>query len=165
MNQRLICLFLALKELSAWAVDNELTAVLGAMAIAHWTVTKYLRQSQFTSILVDPGEEPATIVIDHAILDVLEQCLFSSIQELARLTCIPTTTAHRHFKQSLSFVMKHLRWVSHTLTPPQKRSVTFSQLSPCASSGPLNTTVGSSLSPLTSYGSIFRQTISRSGFA
>jgi hypothetical protein len=34
MDQRPICLFLALKELSTRAVDNELTAVLGADAIA-----------------------------------------------------------------------------------------------------------------------------------
>jgi hypothetical protein len=36
----------------ARAIDNELTAVLGADAIAYSTVTKYLRQRQFTSILV-----------------------------------------------------------------------------------------------------------------
>jgi hypothetical protein len=34
MNQISICLFLALKELSIRAVDDELTAVLGADAIA-----------------------------------------------------------------------------------------------------------------------------------
>jgi hypothetical protein len=44
MNQRSICLFLALKELSATAIDNKLTAVLGADAITYSTVTKYLRQ-------------------------------------------------------------------------------------------------------------------------
>jgi hypothetical protein len=50
MDQRSVCLFLALKGLSAQAVDNELAAVLGANAIAYSTVTKYLRQRQFTSI-------------------------------------------------------------------------------------------------------------------
>jgi hypothetical protein len=64
MDQRSVWLFLALKELSAWAVDNELSAVLGADAIAYSTVTKYLHQRQFSYILVDPPEEPATIVID-----------------------------------------------------------------------------------------------------
>jgi hypothetical protein len=56
MDQRSICLFLALKELSAWAVDNKLTVVLGAEAIAYSTITEYLRQRQFTSILVDDPE-------------------------------------------------------------------------------------------------------------
>jgi hypothetical protein len=120
MDQRSICLFLALKELSAWAVDNEFTAVLGADVIACSTVTKYLCQRQFTSILVDHPEEPVTVVIDQAILDARDRYPFSSIRELAHLICIPTTTIHRHLTQSRVFVVKHLRWVPHTLTPTNK---------------------------------------------
>jgi hypothetical protein len=88
MDQRSIYLSPALKGLSAPAVDNQFTAVLGADAIASSTVTKYLRQRQFISILIDllRPEEPATIVIDQAILDALDQYPFSSIRELARLT-------------------------------------------------------------------------------
>jgi hypothetical protein len=48
------------------------------------------------SILVDLPEEPTTIVIDQAFFDALEHYPFSSIRELARLTCIPTTSVHRH---------------------------------------------------------------------
>jgi hypothetical protein len=96
MDQRSICLFLALKGLSTRAVYDELTVVLGAAAIAYSTVTKYLRQRQFTSILVDRPEEPATIGIHQAILDALEHYSFSSIRELVRLACIPTTTVHQH---------------------------------------------------------------------
>jgi hypothetical protein len=58
MYQRSICLLLALKGRSARTV-NELTAVLSADAIAYLTVTKDLRQRQFTSILVDPRETNA----------------------------------------------------------------------------------------------------------
>jgi hypothetical protein len=94
MDQRSICLFLALKGLSARPVYNKLTAVLGADAVTDSAVTKYRRQRQFTSTLVDCPGEPATIVIDQAILDALEHYPFSSIRELARLTCIPTTTVH-----------------------------------------------------------------------
>jgi hypothetical protein len=54
MNQRSICLFLALNGLSAMTVSNELTAVLGADAIADSIVTKCPPQRQFTFILVDP---------------------------------------------------------------------------------------------------------------
>jgi hypothetical protein len=71
MDQRSICLFLALKALSARAVDNELSAVLGADAIVCSAVTKYVRQRQFISILLDRPGEPATIVIDQAMLDIL----------------------------------------------------------------------------------------------
>jgi hypothetical protein len=84
------------------------------------TVTKHLRQSQLTSIHVESPEEPTTTIIDQAILDALEHYSFSSIWELACLTCVPTTTVHRYLTQSLGFVVKHLRWVPHTLTPPQK---------------------------------------------
>jgi hypothetical protein len=89
-------------------------------------------------------EEPATIVIDQAILDAFEQYPFSSIRELDRLICIPITTVHQHLRQSFGFVVKHHYWVPHTLTPTQKWSVPLSQLSSCASSGPSNTTVVSS---------------------
>jgi hypothetical protein len=41
MDQRSICLFLALKGLSARAIDNELTAALGADAIACSAVTMH----------------------------------------------------------------------------------------------------------------------------
>jgi hypothetical protein len=54
MDQKSIYLFLALKGLSGRAVSNKLTTRLGADAIAYSIVTKYLRQRQFISILVDP---------------------------------------------------------------------------------------------------------------
>jgi hypothetical protein len=82
MDPRSTCLFLALKGLSARAVDNELTAVPGADGIASSTVTKYLRSREFTSILINPYEESAKVVIDQTILDALEQYPFSSIQKL-----------------------------------------------------------------------------------
>jgi hypothetical protein len=50
MDQRSICLFLALKKFSARAVSNELTVVFGADAIAYSTVTKYLHYGQFIYI-------------------------------------------------------------------------------------------------------------------
>jgi hypothetical protein len=53
MDQRSICLFLALKGLSALAVDNKLPAVFGADEIADSTITKYLPRRQFPSLLVD----------------------------------------------------------------------------------------------------------------
>jgi hypothetical protein len=54
MDQRSIGLFLALKGCSVRAFYNELTAVLGSDVISSSTITKYLRQRQFTSILVGP---------------------------------------------------------------------------------------------------------------
>jgi hypothetical protein len=51
MDQRSICLFFAMKRLSAQAIYNELVAVLGPDAIGHPTVTNYLRQRHFPSTL------------------------------------------------------------------------------------------------------------------
>jgi hypothetical protein len=44
-------LFLAMKRLSAQAIDNELVAVLGPDAIGDSTITNYLRQRHFSSTL------------------------------------------------------------------------------------------------------------------
>jgi hypothetical protein len=120
MEQRSICLFLAMKGLSARAIHNELTDVLGADAIAYSTVTLHLRRRLFPTILVDPPDDSPTTIVDQAIRDTLETQPFSSIRELAKPTRIPTTTVYRHLTQSLGFVVKHLRWVPHSLTDDQK---------------------------------------------
>jgi hypothetical protein len=120
MDQRSIYLFLAIKGLSAQVVDNKLVAVLGLDVIACSTVTKYLGQQQFPSIPCDLSEESPNIAIHNAILDVLEKQLFSSIRELAKLTCIPTATVHRHLTGSLGFAMRQFRCVPHGLTDTQK---------------------------------------------
>jgi hypothetical protein len=47
MDQRSICLFLAMKRFSAQAIYNQLVAVPGSDAIGYSTVTNYLRQRNF----------------------------------------------------------------------------------------------------------------------
>jgi hypothetical protein len=120
MDQRSICLFLAMKGLSGRDVHNELVAVLGLDAIAYSTVTSYLWQRKFPAISSEPSNEPPTTIINDAILDALDKQPFSSVKELVKLTCIPTTTVDRHLTRSLGFVVKHLRWVPHTLTDTQQ---------------------------------------------
>jgi hypothetical protein len=51
MDQRSICLFLAMKQLSAQAICRELVAVLGPDAIGYSTVINYLHQRHFPSTL------------------------------------------------------------------------------------------------------------------
>jgi hypothetical protein len=94
--------------------------VLGPDAIASSTVTGYRRQQQFPVISSEPSDEPPTTIIDDAILDALDKQPFSSVRELAKLTCILTTTVSRHLTRSLRFVVKHLRWVPQTFTGTQK---------------------------------------------
>jgi hypothetical protein len=89
MDQRSICLFLAMKRLSAQAISNELVAVFGPDAIGYFTVTNCLRQRHHPSPLREIPDELAATVTDNTILDALEKQPFSSIGELAQLTCIP----------------------------------------------------------------------------
>jgi hypothetical protein len=103
MEQGSICLFLAMKRLSARDVHNELVAVLGPDAIAYSTVTNCLRQRQFPAISSEPSDQPPTTIIEDAIMDALDKQPFSSVRELAKLTCIPTTTVYRHLTRSLGF--------------------------------------------------------------
>jgi hypothetical protein len=111
MDQRLICLFLAIKGYSAQAIQDKLVTILGSEAIAYLTVTRYLRQRQFPSVRCDPSEEPSHSVLDNAVSDALEEQPFSSIHKLAKLTFIPITTVYPYLTWSLAFVVKHLRWV------------------------------------------------------
>jgi hypothetical protein len=94
MNQRSICLFLAIKGLSAQAVHNHHGIVLGPDAIAYRTVTQGLPQRQFPSVPCNPSEEPPNTVIENAILGALEKQRFSFIRERGKFICIPTTPVH-----------------------------------------------------------------------
>jgi hypothetical protein len=58
MDQQSICLFLAMKRLSAQAIYNELVAVLGPDAIGYSTVTNDLRQRHFPSTLHETPDKP-----------------------------------------------------------------------------------------------------------
>jgi hypothetical protein len=120
MDQRSICSFLTVKGFSAQTIHKELVTVLGPDAIAFFTVTRYLRQRQFPSVPCGRSEEPPNTVIENTILDALEKPPFSSIRELAKLTCIPTITVHQHLTQLLGFVVKHLRWVLQSRKEAQK---------------------------------------------
>jgi hypothetical protein len=114
-----------MKGLSAQNIHDELIAVLGSDAIGYSTVTKYLRQTRRPPIPMETLENPPNTVTDDAILDTFQQQLFSLVRELAKLTCIQRSTIHRHLIQTLGFVVKHLRWVPHSLTDAQKPSHVF----------------------------------------
>jgi hypothetical protein len=104
-----MCLFVAIKGLSAQSIHTQLLTVLGQNAIAYSTLTKYRRQRKFPSVLCHPSEEHPSSVIDNAILDALEKPPFPYVHQLAKFTCIPTTTVHQHLTRSLGFVVKRLR--------------------------------------------------------
>jgi transposase len=124
MDQRSICLFLEMKGLSARAIHNELTEVLGPEAIAYSTVTKYLRLGKMTTEIEEIPFiefEHEENLIDQAITLALNDEPFASIRQIARKTLLPRSTIYRHLTNSMGFVVKHLRWVPHNLSDDQKQ--------------------------------------------
>jgi hypothetical protein len=83
-----------MKGLSAQNIHGEFVVVLGSDAISYSTVTKYLRQTRIFPIPMETLEKPPNTVTDDAILDALQQQPFSSVRELAKLTCIPRSPVH-----------------------------------------------------------------------
>jgi hypothetical protein len=56
----------------------------------------------------------------QAILAALEHRPFASVRQLSRLTHLASTTVYRRLTESLGFVARHLRWLSHALSDAQK---------------------------------------------
>jgi hypothetical protein len=109
MDQRSIYLFLNIQGFSASGIHGQLVAILDLYAIAYSTVIKYLRR---TRCAVDEEMAPklkGPDVIDRAILAVLDEHSFSSVQNLAKRTYIQSTTVLRRLTNFIGFVMKHLR--------------------------------------------------------
>jgi hypothetical protein len=57
--------------------------------------------------------------VDQAILAALEERPFSSVRDLAKRTCILLYTIHWRLTNSISFVVKHLRWIPRRLNEAQ----------------------------------------------
>jgi hypothetical protein len=131
MEQQSVPLYLAKKGLSATAVHRDLEEMLGPEAVAHSTVTMYLRTLSFRGKTEEEGigdhDQPLDEV-DAAFLNALADESFSSVRELAQHTCLSRTTVHRRLTCSLGFSVRRLRWVPHRLSPGQKaKSVALSR--------------------------------------
>jgi hypothetical protein len=50
---------------------------------------------------------------------MLEKRLFSSVQDLARRTCILPSMVDQRLTNSMSFIVNHLRWILHKLNEAQ----------------------------------------------
>jgi hypothetical protein len=123
MDQRLIVLDLARKELSATAIHHDLVATLRPEAVSYSFMIRYPREAIFISSNSPaniPEAEPQFDDCHQAILLALAEQPFASIQESARLTHLPRTTVHMRLTQSLGSRMCHLRLVLHLLLHSQK---------------------------------------------
>jgi hypothetical protein len=79
------------------SMDPELVELPSAEAIADLRIITYRRWQQFNVILCRPSGESPIIIIDDEILNAINKQPFSSIQELVKLTSIPTMRLHRYF--------------------------------------------------------------------
>jgi hypothetical protein len=93
--------------------------VLGYSIVTRWLPEVQL--DQFSETAVDFTEDAEVDEIDEAILSALEVQLFSSVRDIARLTCLAHSTVHWHLTRSLGFLVRHLRWIPHVSTEEQKR--------------------------------------------
>jgi hypothetical protein len=129
MDQKLIVVYLRLKEMALDAIHDDLVRTLGKEAVAYSSVTKYTRSAQFSGRKeATPPEAPDVerSPVDEAILTAHAEFSFpfsiSCLRELSRRIRLPRSTVHphRHLRQSLRFTVRHLRWVPHVLTAEQK---------------------------------------------
>jgi hypothetical protein len=123
MTQRPIVDYLSLKGMSAREIHDDIIVTLGPDAVSYSSVTRYLREARFPPSKPEP--HPADVQrdlddSDQAILAALEDGPFASVRQLSRLTHVPSKTVCRSLTQSLEFVARHLRWVPHALSDPQK---------------------------------------------
>jgi hypothetical protein len=130
-------LYLHMREMSLYAIHEDLMRVLGENAVTYSMVTKYLPSEKFPPKNDGPPSEPISVEpspVDQVILTALADEPFSSVRELSRLTCLPRSTVHRHLTDSLHFRIQHLRWIPHLLNPEQQRIRSTWPASCCASS-------------------------------
>jgi hypothetical protein len=124
MNQKPIVLYLRMKGMDLDAIHDNRVRTLGKDALAYLTIIKYARSVQFSGRKGITPPEPADVghsPVDEAILTHLAKFPFSAARALSRTICLPRSTVRWHPTQSLRFMVRHLRWVSHFLTAEQKQ--------------------------------------------
>jgi hypothetical protein len=99
MDLESITLFLAMKSLSATAIQAEINNILGPGTVVYSTVTRYLCKRSFTGPSERPPHGPeieGSDSIDQAILQALDETPFASLRQLAKRILIPMTTIRYH---------------------------------------------------------------------
>jgi hypothetical protein len=91
-------------------------------------VTKFSKEAVLGLNSEDASSSPKDDGLDEmneAILLPLSDETVSSLpsfRQIARRTCVPTSTAYRRFVDSLHFTSRYLHWVLHKLSDSQKAS-------------------------------------------
>ena len=110
------------KELNATAVYQKCCKHFGNDAVHYSTITDWIRKIKLGDDILTRkiGSGPSgDSTIDVQICFQLEQFPFHSIRTLSSTLKIPKSTIHDHLLK-MGFVVKHLRFVPHTLNSIQK---------------------------------------------
>jgi hypothetical protein len=100
-------------------IHEQFVSILGSAAIICFIITKYLKGTRCTADNEVILKLECLDVIDQAILAALDKDSFSSVWDLAKRTCIPSTMVWRQPTNSIGFIVKHLHWVPHKLNDTQ----------------------------------------------
>jgi hypothetical protein len=102
MTQRPIVAYLSLKEMSARDIHDDIAATLGSDAVLYSSIQlpAIFARHNFFLLPSKPEHHPADVQrdldnSDRAILAALEESPFASVQQLSRLTHLPSTTLYR----------------------------------------------------------------------
>jgi hypothetical protein len=123
MDFNWIVLYLKAKGMNARQIHNDLIATLGTKVPSYSTVTRWLCEAQldqFSATAVDFTEDAEVDEIDAVILSALEAQPFVSVRDIARLTHLARSPVLWLLRRSLSFEVRHLRWIPHVLMEQQK---------------------------------------------
>jgi hypothetical protein len=112
MDLESITLYLAMNHFGALEIHAEINNVLGKDPVGYSTITRYLRKRNFPHSS-GSAEEEAEIgsyhLIDHAILQALNEQPFSSLSQLPKRTLIPATTIRYHLIDRMRYKIKHCK--------------------------------------------------------
>jgi transposase len=123
MEQRAVIRFLSLKGFKARAIQGELQSGYGPDACQLTAVKKWRARvlQGRTDLFDDPRSgRPLTHDLAEAIRSMLTERPFSSCKMLSRHFGIAKATGLRILHDQLGLKKFHLRWVPHSLSPPQK---------------------------------------------
>jgi hypothetical protein len=123
MTQRPIVAYFSPKGTSARQIHDDIVDTLGPDALSYSSVIRDLREARFLPSKSEP--HPADIQrnlrdSDQIILSALEDSPFAPLQNVSRLTHLPSTTVYRRLTQLLGFMWRRFRSVPHALSDAQK---------------------------------------------
>jgi hypothetical protein len=113
-----------MNDMSAREIYADMSDTLGIDCTGYSTAAKYLREKLFSKSMLDTDFEPKIDeenFINETILGALEECPFSSLNQIVKRILIPMGTVRYHLVNSLTYQIRNIRWVLHLPSSSQKQ--------------------------------------------